>query len=290
MPVPEVLRLPADADLAAAGARAADVLEGGGVVMLPELAFPLSDAEQALADPAILSPKSKNASLDPATGALGGVVLEGGARAALTAALARYGAFADELMARLLPGYAPALARRRTSFRPGPVDERVLSPRKDDKRLHLDAFPSSPVGGRRILRVFSNVDPLGRPRVWRLGDEPLEAHARARLTSYPRQAIHAAALQALRLTRGRRTDYDAAMLRLHDGAKLDDAWQATALRTEVEFPAGSTWIVYTDGVLHAAMRGQHAFEQTYLMPVEAMARPDRSPLRTLERLAGRTLA
>ena len=80
------------------------------------------------------------------------------------------------------------------------------------------------------------------------------------------------------------------MLRLHDGAKLDDAWQAAAPSTSVDLPAGSTWIVYTDGVLHAAMRGQHAFEQTYLMPVEAMAHPERSPLRTLERLAGRPLA
>ena len=285
----EVLHLPDDAHAALHGAQAADVLEGGGLVLLPTLAFPLSAEEQALADPAVLSSKSKNVSLDPRTGELGGTVLEGEARERLRAATARYAAFADALLARLLPGYAPSLERRRTSFRPGAVDERALSPRKDDKRLHLDAFPSSPVGGRRILRVFSNVDPQGRPRLWRLGDESLESHARARLTRFPRLGIKARAMEALRLTRGRRTDYDAAMLRLHDGAKLDDAWQARAPHTAVELPAGSTWIVYTDGVLHAAMRGQHAFEQTYLLPVEAMAQPGRSPLRTLERLAGRPL-
>ena len=286
----EVLHLPDDADAASHGPRAADVLEGGGLVLFPTLAFPLSAEEQAFADPAVLAPRSKNVSLDPRTGELGGTVLEGAARDRLRDATARYAAFADALVARLLPRYAPALERRRTSFRPGAVDERALSPRKDDKRLHLDAFPSSPVGGRRILRIFSNVDPRGRPRLWRLGDEPLEAHARARLARYPRVGPRALAMAALRITRGRRTDYDAAMLRLHDGAKLDDAWQARAPFTPVELPAGSTWIVYTDGVLHAAMRGQHAFEQTYLMPVEAMARPERSPLRTLERLAGRPLA
>ena len=285
----EILRLPDDAHAARDGARAADVLEGGGLVLFETLGFPLSPGEQAYADPAILAPRSKNVSLDPRTGALGGTVLEGAAREGLRVAVARYAAFADALVAGLLPGYARALERRRTSFRPGAVDERALSPRKDDKRLHLDAFPSSPVGGRRILRVFSNVDPEGRPRLWRLGDESLESHARTRLTRYPRLGVRARAMEALRITRGRRTDYDQAMLALHDGAKLDDVWQARAPRTEVELPAGSTWIVYTDGVLHAAMRGQHAFEQTYLMPVEAMARPERSPLRTLERLAGRPL-
>ena len=285
----EVLELRPSASPAEGAARAVDVLEGGGVVLFPELAFPLSGEEQALADPAILSPRSKNASLDPRTGAVRGVALAGEAQGRLAAALDRYARFADDLVARWLPPYVGAAERKRTSFRPGPVEDRVLSPRKDDQRLHLDAFPASPVGGRRILRVFSNVDPLGRPRVWRLGNEGLEAHARARLTRYPRLGARAQAMKALRITRGLRTDYDAAMLRLHDGAKLDARWQAEAPNTEVRFPAGSTWIVYTDGVLHAAMAGQHAFEQTYLLPVEAMARPERSPLRTLERLAGRPL-
>ena len=285
----EIMNLPAGADLAAESARAADVLEGGGLVVLPDTPFPLSKAEQALADPRVLAPKSKNVSLDSGGAAVSGTSLQGDERERLTAMTARYACFADDLIARLLPAYAPALERRRTSFRPGAVDERALSPRKDDKRLHLDAFPSSPVGGRRILRVFSNVDPAGAPRLWRVGDESLEDHARARLKTFPRQGPRARLMAAMTLTRGFRTDYDAAMLRLHDEAKLDEAWQASAAFTPVEFPAGSTWIIYTDGVLHAAIRGRNAFEQTYLMPVEAMVRPERSPLRTLERLAGRPL-
>ena len=285
----EILSLDA-AEIGAAGARATEVLEAGGVVRLDDLDFPLSADEAAFADPAVLAKRSKNASLDLATGALGGVALEGEAKTRMASMIARYARFADDLIAVLIPRYAPALQRRRTSFRPGPVDQRVLSPRKDDKRLHFDAFPSSPVQGRRILRVFSNVDPLGRARLWRLGEEGLEAHARSRLARFPRQAARARALQALGLTRGRRTDYDAAMLALHDAAKLDDAWQAKAAYAEAAFPAGSTWVVYTDGVLHAAMSGQHALEQTYLLPIDAMAHPERSPLRVLERLAGRALA
>ena len=45
------------------------------------------------------------------------------------------------------------------------------------------------------------------------------------------------------------------MLHLHDRAKADVAWQRAAVRAEFGFPPGSTWIVYTDRVLHAAIAG-----------------------------------
>ena len=76
------------------------------------------------------------------------------------------------------------------------------------------------------------------------------------------------------------------MLALHDLAKLDDDYQRTAPRREAAYPSGASWVVFTDAALHAAMGGQHALEQTFLLPVEAMADPDASPLRTLERLTG----
>jgi len=58
----------------------------------------------------------------------------------------------------------------------------------------------------------------------------------------------------------------------------------------VAFPAGATWLCFTDQVLHAALSGHSALEQTFHLPVDAMARPERSPLRVLERLTGRVLA
>jgi len=86
------------------------------------------------------------------------------------------------------------------------------------------------------------------------------------------------------------TEYDRIMLRLHDTGKLDAAYQARAPRADVTFPAGATWLCFTDQVLHAALAGHCALEQTFHLPITAMAHPDRSPLRTLERLAGRALA
>jgi len=267
---------------------AVEVLERGGLVLFPRLPFETLADEAALIDPAILSGESKNVSYDPSTDRLSGSSLEGERLSAAQSMVKRFAARADAILAALTPGYVPHLQKKRTSFRPGAIETRALSPRKDDKRLHVDAFPANPVQGRRIFRVFSNVNPAGEDRIWRVGEQDFETFAaeyRPRLR--PRAA--GAWRERAGLTKGRRTAYDSAMLQLHDKAKLDDAWQAAAPKAEIALPPGSTWVVYTDSVLHAAMSGQHAFEQTYLMPIAGMADERRSPLRILERLTGRPL-
>src|SRR6185503_3327133 len=118
------------------------------------------------------------------------------------------------------------LARARTSFRPHGAAGRAVSWRKDDTRLHVDAFPSRPNRGERILRVFCNVNPHGDDRVWRVG-EPFEAMARQLLpTVRPMRAWEPAVLAALRVTKGARSEYDHLMLGLHDRAKADADYQA----------------------------------------------------------------
>ena len=57
----------------------------------------------------------------------------------------------------------------------------------------------------------------------------------------------------------------------------------------LEFPPLSTWLVFTDGVAHAAMSGQYAIEQTFLIPPEALVSPEYAPYRILENIAGRSL-
>jgi CRISPR/Cas system-associated endonuclease Cas3-HD len=75
------------------------------------------------------------------------------------------------------------------------------------------------------------------------------------------------------------------MLRLHDMGKLDAAYQSGAPKADVTFDAGTTWFCFTDQVLHAALAGHCALEQTFHVPVAAMSHPERSPLRVLERLS-----
>jgi hypothetical protein len=79
------------------------------------------------------------------------------------------------------------------------------------------------------------------------------------------------------------------MLQLHDQAKADLAFQRDAPQARVDFAPGTTWVVYSDQVLHAAMGGQHMLEQTFYLDVEQLQRPETSPLRTLERLLNRPL-
>ena len=87
--------------------------------------------------------------------------------------------------ARCFRAMRPYVKRARTSYRPQPAVGRDVSWRKDDSRLHVDAFPSRPNRGERILRVFSNVNPDRGPRLARRravrgdGEDAAAAHRAA---------------------------------------------------------------------------------------------------------------
>ena len=265
-------------------------LEKSGLIVLADRPFTLDAEERAVVSAAAAEEGVKSVSLDAAGWKVSGAIGDASLQAAVTALLDRYAAWARALVEEVAPGYGPALERGRTSLRPRQVAGWAASPRKDDRRLHADAFPSQPVGASRILRVFSNVDADGEPRVWRVGED-FEAYARRWLPGVRRNLPGEAwALRRLAITKSLRTDYDALMLGLHDRAKLDAAYQATASRREIAFPAGASWIVFTDSLVHAAISGRHALEQTFYLPVAAMADERAAPLRILERLTGRRLA
>jgi hypothetical protein len=267
----------------------ATLLERGDVVFLPHLAFDIENADTSLFSPAILS-SAKNASFDPAASRVGGTTLAGADRDRLRQMMSRFSDRAAALVNALLPRYRGRIRRARASFRPAEIAGRASSWRKDDTRLHVDSFPATPVQGARILRLFTNVNPQGRPRTWRVGAgfEEVAARFAPRLSMPWRLTGHV--LRALRVTKSRRTPYDALMLQLHDLMKRDASFQAASPQTVFNFPPGSTWIAFTDHVSHAAMAGQYQLEQTFLLPVDAMLDESRSPLRILERLTGRRLA
>ncbi|WP_029631571.1 Kdo hydroxylase family protein [Zavarzinella formosa] len=268
---------------------ALEALEAGRVLYFPGLSFPLEDHENRFLDPAILD-QSKNASYNPAKDSIGGTVCTDGDAADLKVLIRRYSTTAQSFLNRLLAHYGPALKRERASLRPAKAEGRVQSWRKDDTRLHVDSFPSKPTGGRRILRLFCNVNPNGRPRTWRVG-EPFEDVAKRFWPELPAPGyINRQILSLFRVTKGFRSAYDHYMLQLHDAMKADEEYQRTVSQETIHFPAGSAWACYADQVSHAAMAGQHQFEQTFSLPVEAMENAETSPLRTLERIAGRALA
>ncbi|HLY06030.1 MAG TPA: Kdo hydroxylase family protein [Rhizomicrobium sp.] len=268
--------------------RAALALESGTVLYFPRLAFLLDEDERALLTSGVSDGKAKNVSLTP-NGKLRGTSCTGAAAGSLKNMIERFAERAAHLVAALVPAYEGRLQRASTSYRPVEIAGRTASAIYDDTRLHVDAFPSRPMRGRRILRVFSNINPDGAPRVWRVGED-FEAMARRFLpAAHEGSRAWAHVLRTLGITKDVRSRYDDLMLSLHDGAKRDDNYQRSSPQTEIRFPPGSTWICYTDQVMHAALAGQYVLEQTLHLDVGAMVAPERSPLRILERLRARAL-
>ncbi len=269
--------------------RAVHGLEGGKILYFPHLDFPLSEQERTLLTPNILSPKAKNISYDPVHDRLSGFECDPTQAALLKRMMERYYSTARHFLLHLIPHYEHHLILGKTSFRPVEILGRKTSYRKDDTRLHVDAFPSNPTKGQRILRIFTNINHEGKPRVWRSG-EPFEVVVKqfAPKTSSPWPVVPHL-LKLFKITKDKRTDYDHYMLQIHDGMKGDLDYQKNAGQEELHFPPGSSWIVFTDQVSHAAMSGQHVLEQTFHLNVEGLQNEATAPLRVLERYFNKAL-
>jgi hypothetical protein len=265
-------------------------LEAGKVLYLPQLAFVLEPQEKRFLDPRWSNARAKNISYEPARGEIKGAIGNASDLEDLRRMVERFHLSAVGLVRGLFPAYTARLRIARASLRPQPVEGRLSSWRKDDTRLHVDAFPSRPNRGERILRVFSNVNAGTEPRVWRVG-EPFESLAQRMLPRLRRPVPGSAfLLQQLRITKSRRSAYDHYMLQMHDTMKADLEYQRTVPQETMAFPPGCTWICFSDQTSHAAMSGQHLLEQTLHLPVEGLYEPLSSPLKVLERLSGRALA
>ena len=263
-------------------------VEAGQVLYFPRLAFEVLPTERALLREGMISPKSRNVSLG-ADGVLKGAGGSAAEQAQLAAMVARFRQQALQLIDGLLPEYRGRLRFAPTSFRPRQVETRRQSVRADDQRMHVDAFPSRPNYGERILRVFANINPAGAPRVWRVGDD-FETVARQFLPrAKPYRLWQAKALNALHVTKSLSSEYDHLMLQLHDAMKRDEAYQKSGAQVTVPFAAGSVWVCYSDQATHAVMSGQFMMEQTLYLPPGREADPQASPLAILTRLVGRPL-
>jgi hypothetical protein len=301
----DVLRLDGQADVAAPEVRreALDMLENGGVVLLPKSGFELLGAERELISdlrnflveeveigngrPTIIFEprRRKMARFNFAFAGrrLVRAQIKKAVRPDIERMLERFSTWAGELLAGLTPRYVSALKWDRVTYRPN--QRHAIQP------LHVDSAYGYPTQGRGMLRVFCNIDPLRRPRVWQIG-EPFEPFARRFLPSVrPRSGGWASSLLArVGVVGGAKTPYDLMLAELRRLGKRSDEYQRTAPRRIVEFPAGACWIALTDLVLHGAISGQHSLDQTFFLPATAMHDPSRSSLRILERLSGRRLA
>lgn len=269
--------------------KAVKALEEGSVLYFPGLVYPLQQNELEFLTPEIVNPKSKNISYDIRSDRFQGSLCTGEKAEILKAMVKRYALTSRRFIENLIPHYKSTIIQAKTSFRPVEIYGRKSSYRKDDTLLHVDSFPSSPTKGERILRVFTNVHPGTKPRVWRVG-EPFQdvVNKIAPRASHPIFG-YAALLNLLGITKSYRTPYDHYMLEMHDIMKGDREYQKSVPQQEMLFPPGSSWMVYTDQVSHAAMSGQHVLEQTFHMPVTGLNDPETAPLRVLEKYFKRAL-
>ncbi|KQV34545.1 Kdo hydroxylase family protein [Massilia sp. Root335] len=266
-------------------------LEAGKVLYFPNFGqhgFAPHKEELALFREDIRDPKTRNISLS-AGGDLKGVVGDDATRALMAGMIGRFRAEAEGLLGNLVPRYGEHLRRGATSFRPSVVQNRVQSWRADDRRMHVDSFPSRPNYGERLLRVFTNVNQDGEPRVWRVG-EPFEDVARRFLPKVkPYSAWQAKVLNMLHVTKSLRSEYDHIMLQLHDAMKSDLDYQKNAPQVTFGFPPGCAWVCFSDQTSHAVMAGQYMMEHTLQLSPMHQYDKDASPLAILTRMRGHAL-
>ncbi len=264
-------------------------LESGKIIFCPQLSFEIDPSERMLFIPYLINKKTKNISFNLKNNLLKGIKADQKHHMCLKSMLARFSKQANYFMSSLFSQYTNSLSMGRTSYRPVQIKNRKTSPRKDDRRLHVDAFAASPNQGRRIVRLFCNINPYGEHRVWRVG-ENFEEVAQRFLPKINKPIPGSAKfLHWIGITKSLRTHYDHIMLKIHDGMKLDMDYQKQVKYKEVSFPPGTSWIVSTDQVSHAATSGQYLLEQTFYLPTTAMANPKAAPLHILEKLAGHCL-
>jgi hypothetical protein len=271
-------------------------LERGAIEYFPVCPFRLPDGEDRtfLLEQHLASRAHKNISYDPTTGRAAGFARTSAAQAErLRILLASFAQHATSWLARTLPLYARTWRLDRVSFRPEEEATRRLRLKARNDLLHVDAFPSRPTNGHRILRLFVNVNP-SEPRVWATSEpfgKLLERFGTqvgvptSQGVSWSRQ-VGRQMLRLFQPRRQQRSRYDAFMLRFHDFLKANDEFQEHGPKRFWSFAPGSAWLVFTDVASHAALRGRFALEHSYFIAPEALALPDQSPPVILERLCG----
>lgn len=275
-----------------------DQLERGKIISFPRVPFdfPQADSDFLLSQKQTGSRFHKNISYRPVQNILKGVSSDSPDRERLQGIMRNFSRQAAAFIANFLVPYAGKLKMDFASFRPLEEQNRDLPLHKRNDLLHVDAFPTRPTRGARILRFFVNINPAAE-RVWNVGEPfdsliPRLAQAqgitpRFRSGLY-RALAHAAASVGLPVAD--RSRYDEYMLYLHDWLKENRDFQENWPKQQVAFPPGCAWMVYTDGVPHAVLSGRYALEQTFIVPAEAFVTREAAPIHVLEQMTRMKMA
>ncbi len=149
---------------------ACDQLERGRILFFPVVPFdfPQTDREFLLSQKQTGSRFHKNISYRPSRDLLKGADSEPEDRERLQSIMRHFSSEVTGFIKSLLAPYAGKINLDYASFRPLEERGRDLPVHKRNDLLHVDAFPTRPTRGARILRVFANINPE-ESRVWNIG-------------------------------------------------------------------------------------------------------------------------
>lgn len=216
--------------------------------------------------------------------------------------LRNYSKRVTEFLSVLLSPYSKEWKHDYASFRPFQEQGRKLRLRARNDLLHVDSFPTRPLFGDRILRFFTNINPV-ESRRWVTAEsfgELVKKYGGSKGLSFPSGMNYSfkerwnrklkELLRKMGMKFPIRSPYDHFMLKMHNFLKENESFQRLSQKTYWEFSPHSCWAVFTDQVSHAALSGQYALEQTFLIPRRALLHPENSPLTILERMTDKILS
>ena len=218
--------------------------------------------------------------------------------------LRTHGQRVEQFLRRSCPDFVPGWTLGTTSFRSIEEQGRNLKPRSSNELVHIDAGAYGATNGARILRFFVNIHPT-RHRVWgtkgsfnaimsrtpELWTAAGRGSARVRIDKGPFDRLYSGLVGAvgklyplMRVIDS--SPYDRSMRRIHNFMKENPSFRDSREHyQEIHFPPLSAWMVFTDGISHSVLTGQHALVTTVLVPLANCRIPELAPYRVLARSA-----
>jgi hypothetical protein len=218
--------------------------------------------------------------------------------------LRAHGQRVEAFLRHSTPDFVPGWTLGTTSFRSIEEQGRNLKPRSSNELVHVDAGAYGATNGSRILRFFVNIHP-SRDRVWgtkgsfnalmgrhrELWDAAKAGGDRVALAKGALDRIYSGFVRAMSKVYPiaqviDSSPYDRSMRRIHNYMKENPAFRDSREGyQEIHFPPLSAWMVFTDGISHSVLTGQHALVTTVIVPLANARNPELAPFNVLARSA-----
>lgn len=288
-------------DLASASPTAvSDALENGKVAFFPEcpVELPVRADLDFLRQEMPKHVKLKNISFHPEVNRIVGAKGDAQVIARVETLLRAHASRVQEFLKKTIPTLAAEWRVGTTSYRPMQEKGRNLSVHASNELVHVDAGAYGATHGDRVLRFFVNIHET-EDRVWiskGAFPELYRKHAQAAGLLAKKKKLEEGTVDRLytgivdtvasAFPLAKMVDtspYDRLMRKFHNYMKETRSFQETQDgHVDMRFPPFSAWMVFTDMVSHACTSGQHAFVDTFIVPLKSCRIQEMAPFNVLK--------